>query len=170
MQDLDTVCGRVVEIRRFVVPFEPYAPTVNRERWDLWIKTSDGSERQFIVTSRSMPARRGHRVLLAMDGRTAIGVFNLTTGGRLNFVESSPSAMFQPRDIITSVGILFASLFGATMADAAVVSLLAVPLGVLYVPVLMAMRAMTNAATRRRADRILDEIERQYRGPLPRDR
>lgn len=81
MQDFDVFTGRVVEIRRFVVPLEPHSPTDNRERWDLWVIGADGPERQFVITSRSMPALRGHLVALAMDGRTPVGIVNLTTGG-----------------------------------------------------------------------------------------
>lgn len=95
MQDSDVYTGRVVEIRRFVVPLSR-TPNDNRERWNLWVKAADGSERQFVITSRSMPARRGHRVALALDGTEPVGIVNLTTGGRLNFARSSPSALFQP--------------------------------------------------------------------------
>ena len=60
MQDFDVSAGRVVEIRRFVVPLEPYTPTDNRERWDLWVKAADDPERQLVITSRAMPrCRRG---------------------------------------------------------------------------------------------------------------
>lgn len=165
MQGSDVFTGRVVEIRRFVVPLEPYAPTDNRERWDLWAKAADGSERQFSITSRTMPARRGHRVALAMDGAKPVGIMNLTTGARLNFARSSPSALFQPRDVIVPVALLFVSVFIAAAKDASGVFLLAVPLAVLYVPLLMMARGMTNAATGTRAEAILDRIERELGAP-----
>ena len=151
MQDSEVFSGRAVEIRRFVVPLEPYAPADNRERWDLWVKAADGSERQFVITSRSMPARRGHRVALALDGPEPVGIVNLTTGGRLNFARSSASALFQPRDVIGPVALLFVSVFIAAAKDASGVFLLAVPLAVLYVPLLMMDRGMKNAATAGRA-------------------
>jgi hypothetical protein len=170
MQDSDVFTGRVVEIRRFVVPLEPYALTDNRERWDLWVKAADGSERQFVITSRSMPARRGHRVALALDGPEPVGIVNLTTGGRLNFARSSPSALFQPRDVIVPVVLLFVSLFVAAVKDAAAVFLLSVPLAVIYMPLLMMARGLTNAATGTRAEGILDRIERELGGPSDRSR
>lgn len=166
MQDSDVFTGRVVEIRRFVVPLEPYAPTDNRERWDLWVMGTDGPERQFIITSRAMPARRGHLVALAMDGGTPVGIVNLTTGGRLNFARSSPAALLQAWDVIVPVFILFVSLFVAAVKDAAGVFLLfAVPLAVIYMPLLMLARGLTNAATSTRAEGILDRIERELGRP-----
>lgn len=170
MQDSEVFSGRVVEIRRFVVPLEPYAPTDNRERWDLWVKAADGCERQFVITSRSMPVRRGHRVALALDGPEPVGIVNLTTGGRLNFARSSPSALFQPRDVIGPVALLFVSVFIAAANDASGVFLLAVPLAILYIPLLMMARGMTNAATSTRAEAILDRIERELGGPSDRGR
>jgi hypothetical protein len=165
MQDSDVFTGRVVEIRRFVVPLEPYAPTDNRERWDLWVMGMDSPERQFVITSRAMPARRGHLVALAMDGGTPVGIVNVTTGGRLNIARSSPSALLQPWDVIVPVALLFVSLFVAAVKDAAAVFLLSVPLAVIYMPLLMIARGLTNAATGTRAEGILDRIERELGGP-----
>ena len=165
MQDSDVFAGRVLEIRRFVVPLEPYAPTDNRERWDLWIKGTDGPERQFVITSHTMPARRGHVVALALDGTMPVGIVNITTGGRLNFARSSPSALFQPRDVVVPVALFFLSVLVAAVNDAAGVFLLAVPLAVLYIPLLIMARGLTNAATGTRAEGILDRIERELGGP-----
>jgi hypothetical protein len=165
MQDSDVFTGRVVEIRRFVVPLEPYAPADNRERWDLWIMGADAPERQFVVTSRTMPARRGHLVALAMDGGTPVGIVNLTTGGRLNFARSSSPALLQPRDVVVPVALLFVSVFVAAVKDAAGVFLFTVPLAVIYMPLLMIARGLTNAATNTRAEGILDRIERELGRP-----
>ncbi len=170
MQDSDVFTGRVVEIRRYVVPLQPYAPTDNRERWDLWVKAADGTERQFVITSRTMPARRGHRVAVALDGPEPVGIVNLTTGGRLNFAQSSPTALFQPRDVIGPVALLFVSVLIAAANDTSGVFLLAVPLAVLYIPLLMTARGLTNAATAARAEDILDRIERELGGPPDRHR
>jgi len=112
-----------------------------------------------------MPARRGHRVVLAMDGDMPIGIVNLTTRVRLNFARSTPPAMLQPGDVIIPVVLLFGAMFFAAMADASGVFLVAVPLAVLYVPVLMGGRRLTDAAIGARADGILDRIERELGGP-----
>jgi hypothetical protein len=165
MQDSDVFTGRVMAIRRFVIPLEPYAPTDNRERWDLWVMGADGPERQFVITSRGMPARRGHLVALAMDGGTPVGIVNLTTGGRLNIARSSPSALLQPLDVVVPVVLLLVSLFVAAVKDAAGVFLFAVPLAVFYIPLLMMARGLTNAATSTRAEGILDRIERELGRP-----
>lgn len=100
-----------------------------------------------------MPARRGHRVALALDGPQPVGIVNLTTGGRLNFARSSPPALFQPGDVIGPVALLFVSVFIAAANDASGVFLLAVLLAIFYIPLLMMARGMTNAA-RARAPRL----------------
>ena len=131
----------------------------------MWVKATDGPERQFVITSRAMPARRGHLVALAMDGGTPVGIVNLTTGGRLNFARSSPPALLQPRDVVVPVALLFVSLFVAAVKTAARVFVFAVPLAVIYMPLLMMARGLTNAATSTCAEGILDRIERELGRP-----
>jgi hypothetical protein len=74
MQDFNTVSGQIIEIRRYVTPLDPYGQGTRRERWELWIKTPDGPEQKLIVESRSMQARRGHRVVIALDCGAPVGM------------------------------------------------------------------------------------------------
>lgn len=77
MQDANAFGGRILEIRRHVTPLEPLGPNTNRERWELWMKPQEGVEEKFVVPSRTMPARRGHFVVLALDSGTPVGIVNL---------------------------------------------------------------------------------------------
>ena len=90
MQDVNIVSGRIIEIRRYVTPLWLYGQDAPRERWELWIKTPNGADEKLIVESRSMQARRGHRVVLALEAGAPVGMVNLTTRTRLNFARSDP--------------------------------------------------------------------------------
>ena len=111
MQDFNTVGGRIIEIRRYVTPLWLYGQDARRERWELWIKTPNGADEKLIVESRSMQARRGHRVVLALEGGAPVGMVNLATRTRLNFARSDPPFLYRPLDIAVPLGLMFASLF-----------------------------------------------------------
>ena len=65
MTTLQAVHGRIVELRRptnvHLYGRRPLGPT---DRYELWIKPSDGVERKFTINTRTMPARCGHDVSL----------------------------------------------------------------------------------------------------------
>ena len=104
MQDFNTVGGRIIEIRRYVIPLGLYGQDARRERWELWIKALNGAEEKLIVEGRSMQARRGHRVVLALEAGAPVGMVNLTTRTRLNFARSDPPFLYRPLDIAVPVG------------------------------------------------------------------
>lgn len=139
MQDFSTVGGGIIEIRRYVTPLGLYGQDTRRERWELWIKTPNGAEEKLIVESRAMQARRGHRVVLALKAGAPVGMVNLTKRARMNFARSDPPFLYRPLDIAVPVGLMFASLFAATMF-ASGLFLVTVPMAALYVPLLMTAR------------------------------
>lgn len=161
--DPHTCTGRIGEIRRLVAPLDPLRGFRNRERWDLWVVEPDGRERQFIATTPSMPARRGHQVVLALLDGTPVGILNQTTGAKLNFLRADPPALYHPIDGIVPIVLFLLSVIVAMVMDSALVFLLSVPLFGLYIPALMLLRALHNAWRRAVADRILDRLSRQVR-------
>ena len=169
MQDFNTACGRIIEIRRYVTPLGLYGQDARRERWELWIKTPNGAEEKLIVESRSMQARRGHRVALALEAGAPVGMVNLTTRTRLNFARSDPPFLYRPLDIAVPVGLMFASLFAATMF-APGLFLVTVPIAVLYVPLLMTARWLSRRSMQRCVEDMLDQIERDAALPAGRRR
>ena len=169
MQDFNTVSGRIIEIRRYVTPLGLYGQDARRERWELWIKTPNGAEEKVIVVSRAMRARRGHRVVLALEAGAPAGMVNLTTRTRLNFARSEPPFLYRPLDIAVPVGLVFASLFAATML-APGLFLLTVPIAVLYVPLLITARWLSRRSMQRRVEDMLDQIERDVALPAGRRR
>lgn len=169
MQDFNTVGGRIIEIRRYVTPLGLYGQDARRERWELWIKTPDGDEKKLIVESRAMRARRGHRVVLALAAGAPVGMVNLTTRARMNFARSDPPFLYRPLDITVPVGLMFTSLFAATMF-APGPFLVTVPIAMLYVPLLMTARWLSRRSMQRRVEDMLDQIEREASLPVERRR
>jgi hypothetical protein len=167
MQDFITACGRIIEIRRYVNPLGLYGHDARRERWELWIKTPNGAAEKLVVESRSMQARRGHHVVLALKAGAPVGMVNLTTRTRLNFARSDPPFLYRPLDITVPVGLMFASLFAATMFAPGPL-LVTVPIAVLYVPLLMTARWLSRRSMQRCVEDMLDQIERDAALPAGR--
>jgi hypothetical protein len=159
--------GRIIEIRRHVVPLGLYGQDAIRERWELWIKTPDGTEEKHVAACRSMPARRGHHVVLVLEAGALVGLFNLTTRVRANFAQADPAPLYRPLDIVVPVGLLFASLFAAALV-APWLFLVAVPLAVLYIPLLVLTRGLSRYSMRGRVEKMLDQIEREAPQPTSR--
>ena len=169
MQDFNTVGGRIIEIRRYVTPLGLYGQDARRERWELWIKTPNAAEEKLIVEGRSMQARRGHRVVLALEAGAPVGMVNLTTRTRLNFARYDPPLLYRPLDIAVPVGLMFASLFAATMFAPGLL-LVSVPIAVLHVPLLMTARWLSRRSMQRRVEDMLYQIERDASLPAERRR
>ena len=94
MQNFNAVGGRIIEIRRHVTPLGLYGHDAAHERWELWIETPDGTEEKHVVATRSMSARRGHRVVLALDAGAPVGMVNLSTRVRVNVARSDPPLLY----------------------------------------------------------------------------
>jgi hypothetical protein len=159
MQDFNTVGGRIIEIRRYVTPLGLYGHDARRERWELWIKTPNGAEEKLIVESRSMQARRGHHVVLALEAGAPVGMVNLTTRTRSNFARSDPPPLYRPLDIVVPVGLMFASLFAATLFAPGLL-LVTAPIAALYIPLRMTARWLSRRSTVGRVEEMLDRVKR----------
>jgi hypothetical protein len=102
MPELHAFHGHVVDLRRHVNVhlrhLRPFAPT---ERYELWLRAPDGSERKFTLHTREMPARRGHELSLVTttDRRPRVlGLANWTTIDGINYARSEPSGLVQGFD------------------------------------------------------------------------
>jgi hypothetical protein len=169
MQDFNTVGGRIIEIRRYVNPLGLYGQDTRRERWELWIKTPNGADEKLIVESRSMHARRGHHIVVALEAGAPVGMVNVTTRTRMNFARSDPPALYRSLDIVVPVGLMFASLFAATLF-APGLFLVTVPIAALYIPLRMTARQLSRRSMQRCVEDMLDQIERDVALPAERRR
>lgn len=130
------VTGELTEVQRYInVPMRWCEQYPARERREFWLARTDGIDQEvkLVVHSRSMPARRGHEVCVLLLGELVVGLVNLSTGRRVNFVRADPPLLLRRCDVLAAIGIFGA---GAVLAASWGVRslLLIVPLGLLYVP------------------------------------
>lgn len=159
MYELETLTGRVIEARRYLNRIPGLRDDdPSRERWELWVADVGSNEHKIISYSRSMPARVGHAVtIIHLDGRGA-GLYNLTTGMRVNFVRADPPPLLRNIDLVIVVFGSFGALMGGTIWHP-LVWLVIVPLLVLYAPSVMAARGLNRAGLLKQVDHLLDQIQ-----------
>jgi hypothetical protein len=93
------VSGELTEVQRFInVPMRWCEQYRARERRELWITTDAACELKFIVHTRYLPARRGHRVAVLVWQRQVAALLNLTTGEGINFYRSDPPLLWKRCD------------------------------------------------------------------------
>ena len=104
MPTLQTIHGRVVDLRRHtnvhLYRRRPLGPT---DRYELWIKPSDGEERKFTVNTRTMPARRGHEVSLIVTTHKVpqvLGLANWSTIDGINYARTEAPSLIRTWDFL----------------------------------------------------------------------
>ena len=119
MAELQTIRGRVVDLRRYINPEvywrRPPGPT---ERYELWIMQLDGREFKITIHTRTMPARRGHAVSVIVKpsgvGRQVLGIFNATTMDAANYMRTDPPPLLRRWEFVALAvtSLLMAAWFG----------------------------------------------------------
>ena len=104
MSCLQCFHGRIVELRRHtnvhLYGRRPLGPT---DRYELWIKPSNGVERKFTVNTRTMPARRGHEVSLIVTAHKApqvLGLANWSTIDGVNYARTDAPSLIRAWDFV----------------------------------------------------------------------
>lgn len=102
MPEFNTVRGRLVDLRRYVNAHHPIEE--GSDRYEGWIKPfEDDNEVQFVIHSRAMPARRGHRVCLIhspeLRAKPYTALVNLDTGEAVNYLRTDPPWLLCRRDV-----------------------------------------------------------------------
>ena len=104
MTTLQAVHGRIVELRRHtnvhLYGCRPLGPT---DRYELWIKPSDGVERKFTIHTRTMPARRGHEVSLIVTAHKVpqvLGLANWSTIDGVNYARTDAPSLIRAWDFV----------------------------------------------------------------------
>lgn len=115
MRKFSNITGRLSEVHRFInVPMRWTEQYPARERRELWVTQSDGSEIKLVVHSRLLPARHGHMVSVLRWGDIVVGLTNLTTGHRVNFAKVDPPLLVCKRDVVHLLAILVLVTAGVT--------------------------------------------------------
>lgn len=152
MSELLAIHGHVVELRRHVNEhlrhLRPFMPT---ERYELWLRASDGAERKFTLHTREMPARRGHEVSLITTQHNppqVLALANWTTVDGVNYARTEPAGVVRGVDL----AVLAAALVGAS----AWLGLAGLAFCVMAAPALMAVGAAVRWLARRRLAWLVD--------------
>jgi hypothetical protein len=88
MATLQAIHGRLIDLRRYTNVHlthgrRPLGPT---ERYELWIKPSEGAEQKFTVNTRNLPARCGHEISLIVTAQKVPQVLGLANWSILDGV------------------------------------------------------------------------------------
>ena len=156
MSRLQCFHGRIVELRRHtnvhLYGRRPLGPT---DRYELWIKPSDGVERKFTINTRTMPARRGHEVSLIVTAHKApqvLGLANWTTIDGVNYARSEAPALVRSWDFV----VLPSAFFAGAICWGDIGTVLFVPAAVSYLAAAGIVRAIARTRRAFQVDRAID--------------
>ena len=139
MARLTVVDGTIIETQRYInVPMRFGERYLARERREVWLLGSDSRESKWIIHTRQLPARRGHRVALLLKQEWVVGILNTSTGAEVNYVRADPPFLLRGVDLLVIVGALillpcFLGEAGLVVAGLAIVA---------YLPAVIAARAV----------------------------
>lgn len=153
------VTGELTEVQRYInVPMRSCEQYPARERREFWLTRTDGVDQEvkLVVHSRSMPARRGHEVCVLLLGELVVGLVNLSTGRRINFITADLPLLLRRCDVLAAAGIFVSGAIVAASWDVRSL-LLTVPLSLLYAPCRALGRLLWRARLRGHVDRSLDK-------------
>jgi hypothetical protein len=154
---LTIVTGVLLETQRFInVPMRFGERYLARERRELWVRERDGRERKWVIHTRVLPARRGHRIVLLVRGDWVVGLFNASTGVTVNYPRADPPFLLRGCDLLV---VLAAALILPGALGAAGLALL-LPAAVLYLVVAACGRFVWRWPLGRRVDEALAEVRR----------
>lgn len=168
MPHLHTFHGHLVDLRRHVNVHwrhrHPFAPT---DRYELWLRAPDGTERKFTVHTLEMQARRGHEVSLITTTHhrpRVLALANWTTIDGINYARSEPPGLVR----VVDVPWLAAGFVGMTawLGDAGMV--LFVPAAAVVLAAVAAVRWVVRQRLTWQVDRAIDlEAWRTAKRPAP---
>ena len=156
MSRLQCFHGRIVELRRHtnvhLYGRRPLGPT---DRYELWIKPSDGVERKFTINTRTMPARRGHDVSIIFTSHKVpqvLALANWSTIDGVNYACTDAPSLFGVWDFI----LLPLAFLGVAVSVGDVGMVFFVPGVATYLAAACAMRAVARSRRAFAADRAID--------------
>lgn len=159
MPKLSSVSGRLVEVHRYVnVPMRWCEQYPARERRELWIATRDGEEFKLVAHARSMPARRGHEVAAVRMGDHLAGLFNLSTGERMNCLRADPPLLWRRCDSGLMVAFVAAGLASLALTEPATTLVMGLA-GICLVPGIVLTRWVRRRRAARRVGDALDWLQ-----------
>lgn len=157
MARLTVIAGTIIETQRFInVPMRFGERYLARERREVWMRENDGRESKWIIHTRALPARRGHRVVLLARGQWIVGVFNASTGADVNYPRVDPPFLLQGFDFLAILALAVGLLIGLGATGLA----LLLPIASIYLMLAVFIRVVWRWRLRRNVDRTIAETRR----------
>ena len=162
MPTLQTVHGRIVDLRRYTNAHLLFwhRPPGPSDRYELWIKPREGTERKFTVNTRTMPARQGHEVSLIVTTHKLpqlLGLANWSTIDGVNYARTDAPSLLRVWEFVMLpiVFLVMAVIWG----DIGMV--LFVPAAVAYLLMAGIGRGVARTRRARRVDQAIDAEARR---------
>lgn len=119
MARLQVIHGRLIDLRRYTNVHlthgrRPLGPT---ERYELWIKPSEGAEQTFTVNTRNLPARCGHEISLIVTAQKVpqvLGLANWSILDGVNYARSEAPSLIRVWDftLLAVAFLIMAAIWG----------------------------------------------------------
>lgn len=156
MARLTVVFGRVVETQRFInVPMRLGERYLARERREVWLCGPDGRESKWIIHTRVLPARRGHRVVLVVRKTWVIGLVNVSTGASVNYPRIDSPFLLRGFDLLAIAWLAVALPVGL----GAVGFVLLLPSAVVYLALAICARFVSRWRLRWQVDKAIEQVQ-----------
>ena len=155
MARLTIIAGTIIETQRYInVPMRFGERYLARERREVWLRGPDGRESKWIIHTRMLPARRGHRVVLVVRKTSVVGLVNVSTGAGVNYPRIDPPFLLRGFDLLAIAGFAIALPICAGAAG----FVLLLPAGVVSMTITVCIRLAWRWRLRRKVDKALEEI------------
>jgi len=155
MARLTIVAGTIIETQRYInVPMRFGERYLARERREVWLRGPDGRESKWIIHTRVLPARRGHRVVLVVRRQWVVGLVNASTGADVNYPRIDPPFLLRGFDLLAIVALAIALPIGLGWGG----FVLLLPSGVVYLMFAVCSRLVWQWRLRRLVDKAIEQI------------
>jgi len=155
MARLTIIAGTIIETQRYInVPMRFGERYLARERREVWLRGPDGRESKWVIHSRVLPARRGHRAVLVVRKTWVVGLVNVSTGAGVNYPRIDPPFLLRGFDLLAIAALAIALPICVGAAGFA----LLLPAGVIHMTIAVCLRLAWRWRLRRKVDKALEEI------------
>jgi hypothetical protein len=156
MARLTIIAGTIIETQRYInVPMRFGERYPARERREVWLRSPDGRESKWIIHTRILPARRGHRVVLVVRKSWVVGLVNVSTGGGVNYPRIDPPFLLRGFDLLAIAGLAIALPVGLRAAG----FVLLLPSAVVYLAFAVCTRLMSRWRLRWQVDKAIEQVQ-----------
>ena len=156
MARLTIVAGTIIETQRYInVPMRFGERYLARERREVWLRGPDGRESKWVIHTRMLPARRGHRVVLVVRKTWVVGLVNVSTGAGVNYPRIDPPFLLRGFDVFAIAGLAIALFVGLRAAG----FVLLLPSAVVYLALAICARLMLRWRLRRQVDKAIEQVQ-----------